>query len=106
MDVARLDGLPPGVVARAKEILANLEAGELDEAGRPRVSHRAKAYSAEQLAFFVGEKGPSLSGAQEEVFAELRGASIEALTPLEALNLLARWKKALEGEEGKNAAGC
>jgi DNA mismatch repair protein MutS len=103
IEVARLAGLPPEVVARAREILANLESGELDEAGRPRVSHRATGSPAEQLAFFVGEKGPSLSGAQAEVFAELRGACIEALTPLEALNLLARWKKALDGDEGKNA---
>ena len=102
IEVARLAGLPPEVVARAREILANLESGELDEAGRPRVSHRPKAPPAQQLAFFAGEKAPSLSGAQAEVVAELRGACIDALTPLEALNLMARWKKALAGEEGKS----
>ena len=33
--VAKLAGLPEAVLARAREILANLEAQELDEAGRP-----------------------------------------------------------------------
>jgi DNA mismatch repair protein MutS len=103
IEVARLAGLPPEVVARAREILANLESGELDEAGRPRVSHRAQAAPAEQLAFFARENAPSLSSAQAEVFSELHAACIEALTPLEALNLLARWKKSLAGEEGNTA---
>ncbi len=98
IEVARLAGLPPEVVARAREILANLESVELDEAGRPRVSHRFVAAPAEQLAFFAREKGPALSTAEGKVFEELSCACVEALTPLEALNLLARWKKALEAE--------
>ena len=102
IEVARLAGLPPEVVARAREILANLESGELDEAGRPRVSRRAAEAKIEQLAFFARERAPALSEEQRKVFEELGSACIEALTPLEALNLLARWKKALEGA-GKQA---
>jgi DNA mismatch repair protein MutS len=98
IEVARLAGLPPEVLARAREILANLESGELDEAGRPRVSHPARPSAVEQLAFFAREVAPALSTAQQEVCAELRAASVDALTPLEALNLLAKWKKALDGE--------
>src|SRR5262249_44085930 len=42
IEVARLAGLPREVLARAHEILANLESGELDEAGRPRLTHRGR----------------------------------------------------------------
>ena len=37
IEVARLAGLPETVVARARQILANLEMGELDEAGQARL---------------------------------------------------------------------
>ena len=36
--VAKLAGIPGPVVVRAREILFNLEKGELDEAGRPRLA--------------------------------------------------------------------
>ena len=36
IQVARLAGLPQAIIDRAKEILSNLEQGELDELGRPR----------------------------------------------------------------------
>ncbi len=38
IQVARLAGLPPEVVARAKEILANLEDQELSDAGQPKLA--------------------------------------------------------------------
>ncbi|MBV8901010.1 MAG: DNA mismatch repair protein MutS, partial [Verrucomicrobia bacterium] len=38
IQVARLAGLPQAVLARAKEILANLEASELNAQGRPRLA--------------------------------------------------------------------
>jgi DNA mismatch repair protein MutS len=40
IQVARLAGLPPEVIERAKEILANLEEGEFAEAGQPRLAQR------------------------------------------------------------------
>jgi DNA mismatch repair protein MutS len=39
--VARLAGLPADVIARAREILGNLEEGEL-EAGQPRLARRSR----------------------------------------------------------------
>jgi len=92
------------VVGRAREILANLESGELDEAGRPRVAHRLAKAPSEQLAFFVREAGPVLSAAEQAVLEEIQSAPLDALTPLEALNLLARWKQAIEGR--KVAESC
>jgi len=39
IQVARLAGLPPQVLERANEILLNLENGEFDEVGFPKISH-------------------------------------------------------------------
>ncbi len=95
IEVARLAGLPPEVVARAREILANLESGELDDLGRPTLTHRSKGAMAGQLALFASEPLPASSVAERKVLDELAGLSIDATTPLEALNALARWKNEL-----------
>ena len=42
IQVARLAGLPPPVVARAREILHNLEDGELDAARQPALARRSR----------------------------------------------------------------
>jgi DNA mismatch repair protein MutS len=92
IEVARLAGLPPEVVGRAREILGNLESGELDDAGRPTLSHRPAKANPDQLAFFVAEPSPGTE-AERRLKAALDEVSVDALTPLEALNLLAKWKK-------------
>ena len=43
IQVARLAGLPAAVVARAQEILRNLEQTEFDREGRPRLAHSEQA---------------------------------------------------------------
>jgi DNA mismatch repair protein MutS len=45
IQVARLAGLPPDIVDRAKEILSNLEASELNAQGKPRLAE-AKVFRA------------------------------------------------------------
>ena len=56
IQVARLAGLPPEVVARAKEILANLEDEELGETGQPKLAQprarRPKPGNDDQLSLF------------------------------------------------------
>ncbi len=54
IQVARLAGLPEPVVARAKEILRNLESQELDESGRAALAHgpRAQRRARPQLGLF------------------------------------------------------
>jgi len=56
IQVARLAGLPQEVIARAKEILANLEEGELGESGQPKLAQvrprRAKPNDDDQLSLF------------------------------------------------------
>jgi len=59
IQVARLAGLPQEVIARAKEILANLEEGELGETGQPKLAkarpRRGKPDNDDQLSLFGGE---------------------------------------------------
>ena len=98
IEVARLAGLPPEVVGRSREILGNLESGELDESGRPRlVKKPAHKPHADQLGLFVHETGPSLSPGASKVLTELRELSVDTTSPLEALNLLAKFKRELSG---------
>lgn len=40
IQVARLAGLPPEVITRAREILRNLEEGEFEETGQPKLARR------------------------------------------------------------------
>jgi DNA mismatch repair protein MutS len=106
IEVAKLAGLPPEVVARARELLQNLESGELDDAGRPRVAVRQtgrKGASAGQLGLFVAEpapalqaSSPSLTPAQQKALDTLKAVTIDRMTPLDALNLLARLQRELE----------
>ncbi|MBS1149796.1 MAG: mismatch repair protein MutS [Myxococcaceae bacterium] len=102
IEVARLAGLPPEVIARARELLHNLEASELDETGHPRLARRLPSANAaapaivdlSQLALF-GPVAATVSGPKESVLRALEEFSLDASSPLEALNAIARWKAAL-----------
>ncbi len=85
--VARLAGLPGRVLARATEILENLEDGGTASNGLPK-PHRPRSKSGKstvQLSLF----GPADNGLADE----LRRLDVDALTPLEALNELAKLKR-------------
>jgi DNA mismatch repair protein MutS len=110
IEVARLAGLPPEVLARARELLKTLEAGEFDETGRPRLARRAAgeapraealpAVDESQLGLFGAPRPAPRTPAASNVLKALADFSVEASSPLEALNAIARWKKAIaEGEE-------
>ena len=77
IQVARLAGLPAAVIARSKALLA-----ELEEAGQLRTD----ASDAVQLGLFA-PAGP------DPLLAELAGLDLAHLTPLEALNILAKWQE-------------
>ena len=80
IEVAKLAGLPDSVLSRAREILRELES----EAGRPA----APASADEQV---------SLSDmAEADVAAVIRRTQVDALSPLEALNLLYELKSKLQ----------
>ncbi len=92
IQVARLAGLPHSVIVRAKEILENLEKGEFDESGEPRIGHSEDIKREEhppQLSLF-GDK-------TDLVAKEILNLNIQNMTPLEALNKLNDFKKMLGG---------
>ncbi len=77
--VARLAGMPPSVVARARELLQALEQGNGDFAGRKPPQQR------QQLSFFDAPENPAL--------AALRALEVDELSPLEALTALYELKR-------------
>jgi DNA mismatch repair protein MutS len=89
IQVAQLAGVPEEVLARAMEILHNLEKGELDELGMPRIAHGKKGSSKNkaQLPLFRDDK--------DALVGELKELDVTAITPLEALQWMDRWKNKL-----------
>jgi DNA mismatch repair protein MutS len=77
IQVARLAGLPAAVITRAKGLLAELEASRQQAADQS---------DAEQLGLFAAA-GP------DPLATELAQLDLAHLTPLEALNLLAKWQQ-------------
>ncbi|MEW6430280.1 MAG: DNA mismatch repair protein MutS [Myxococcota bacterium] len=103
IEVARLAGLPPEVLARARELLSNLEAGEFDEAGRPRLARHAtgqlksdppRPVDDSQLGLF-GTPARS-TAASHPVLEALEAFSVDTSSPLEALTAIAKWKQLLK----------
>jgi len=89
--VARLAGLPEPVVERAREILRELEQGSTDAEGLPRLARTSAALKGEpvQLALF---RQP-----ERQLRQYLDGLDVERLTPLEALNELAKLREMARG---------
>ncbi|HEX3724844.1 MAG TPA: DNA mismatch repair protein MutS [Pirellulales bacterium] len=84
--VARLAGVPPEVVERAKQILAQLENEHLDAEGQTRMARRASRIKAGdlQLTLFAAEEHP--------VVDAIRALELDATTPLSALAWLHEWQ--------------
>ena len=100
IQVARLAGLPGALIERAREILANLEGGEFDERGRPRLAGPSATLAAngDQLGLFVsGERSPTTG--ERAAIERLRAVDPERTTPLEALELLAQLGARLKESE-------
>jgi DNA mismatch repair protein MutS len=94
IQVARLAGLPLQVIDRAKEILSNLEKGELDTMGMPKIATNKKGISMPktpaQLPLFVQH---------DPLRSQLKELRVDRLTPLEAINILDELKKKAEKNE-------
>ncbi len=88
IEVARYAGLPPRVIRRAREILANLEGGEFDERGEPRLARGAGEGVPAQLGLFEAPSDPLRD--------TLKRLDPEHLTPVEAIVELDRLKKMIE----------
>jgi len=93
IQVARLAGLPEGVLERAKEVLTNLEQGEFTEAGVPKLAvskKRKLAWDSHQRTLFQSPPDP--------IREALRRVDPNRLTPLDALNILSDMKARLSSE--------
>jgi DNA mismatch repair protein MutS len=94
VQVAQLAGLPASVVARAREVLEALEAGERDTGARPKAL-------IDDLPLFAAAPPPpqTARGAPSQVEERLAALHPDELTPREALELLYELK-ALATEDG------
>ena len=94
IQVARLAGLPPQVLARANEILLNLENGEFDEVGVPKISHspdRPSPPGNQQLTLFNDPSTPLVQKLQE--------IEPDILSPRQALDTLYELIKIFRGDK-------
>jgi DNA mismatch repair protein MutS len=86
IQVARIAGVPDEVIIRAREILKNLEKGEFDEVGMPKIARGRKSAPKDkaQLSLFMDE--------EDIIVSELKTLDILNMTPIEALQKLIAWK--------------
>jgi len=89
IQVARIAGVPDEVIVRAREILNNLEKGEFDEVGMPKIARgrRSAPKDNAQLSLFMD--------GEDMIASELKLLDIPNMTPLEALQKLSSWKDKL-----------
>ncbi len=111
IQVARLAGLPPAVIQRAREVLANLEKAEFNDLGEPVAASKGGAGDAGS-----GKRGDKdittgKSGGEEAVmpqlglfasdagllFKEIADLELDSMTPLDAMNKLHELKKKVNG---------
>ena len=94
IQVAALAGVPSAVVKRAKEILKNIETGEFDYHGEPRIAASQKKASREKEAAASHPSQLSLfGGGPDPIRDKLKKVKPDDLSPIEALNLLYELKK-------------
>jgi DNA mismatch repair protein MutS len=93
--VARLAGVPRGVVERSKDILAQLEEEHLDAEGRAKIALRPERRRTGDLQLTLF--GP----ADHPLLDDVRSVDLDQTTPLEALQLIQRWQESLAAEKSK-----
>lgn len=94
--VAKMAGLPEKVVARANEILESFEQGSLFADGvtvRGESVISKKKENGNEKIRKEDLQIPLFQIQDSELIKELRELEVDSLTPLDALNTLARWKK-------------
>ena len=93
IQVARLAGFPAHLLARAMELLSELE-GTHSRGGEGLGSR-----DRDQFSLFATPSSSEPSYREHPVLEKLRGLEPDRMTPLEALNLLAALKRAAEDDE-------
>lgn len=106
IQVAKLAGVPESVIARAKEIAAELSdaditarAKEIAQVSAPAANHKAvpkpDEVDMQQLSFFDTVK-------DDDIIRELDGLELSTMTPLDALNTLYRLQTKLKNRWKEN----
>jgi len=106
IQVARLAGVPEAVVRRAREVLDNLERDEYGRDGLPRRARRSspgerRIEQPPLFGLFEPQRPPASEASKEderatEVLTDLRRQVPDRLTPIDALQLLSKWKDLLD----------
>ena len=81
--VARLAGVPKGVIERARQILPKLQAHLAEGLDMPELADKAKAALAQMNLF---------ADPANRVARDIKDLDLNTLTPLQALDLLRKWK--------------
>ena len=97
IQVARLAGLPPEVITRARQILVGLERDEMSRGGRPTLSSTPNEPTSPQLGLFAAATLDSAAVSREDhVRRRLQSLDVNDTTPLQALTLLTELKQLAE----------
>jgi DNA mismatch repair protein MutS len=98
IEVARMAGIPPAVIARAREILRTLEGSRSAESRV--IEHLAEevylADTAQRAAQAAPAPAPAADGPERRVVERIRALDPNRMTPMDALTLLSE----LRGELG------
>ncbi|MBQ9242718.1 MAG: DNA mismatch repair protein MutS [Proteobacteria bacterium] len=97
IQVARLAGIPSDVLDRAEQILETLEKNAHRELAEPspQAAPEPEKPSRQRSLFGDEPTAPEMDPKYLELFNELQGLSLDATTPIQALNLLYKWQKKL-----------
>lgn len=93
IQVARIAGLPDGVIKRAMEILTHLEGEAADESGMSRMAHVAPREQEEHMVQL------DLFSPRDRALCQwIKGLNTDAMTPLDALVELSKLKAYVASE--------
>lgn len=94
--VAKLAGIPQAVIDRANVILSHIQALANDN---PVILDDVPAKSSEsEKTLAASPVNPGLFSDEEIIISEILSVDTDNLTPLNALQIIARWKKTLSGQ--------
>ena len=94
--VAKLAGIPQAVIDRANVILSHIQALANDN---PVILDDVPAKPSEsKKTLAAAPVNPGLFSDEEIIISEILSVDTDNLTPLNALQVIARWKKALSGQ--------
>lgn len=91
IQVARIAGVPEEVLSRAEEILKNLERGEFDEAGMPKIARGKRSTPKDRYQLSLFTPGEDI------VIQEVKEIDVLNMTPMQALQKILSWKERLCG---------